>query len=77
MHSFFSQENKVANKASALTAAGLSIGVPTVAMADPVADITAMVTSIGTITAGAVTVIIAALTVRLGVKTLNRLMTKA
>ena len=43
---------------------------------DPIADINAMVDNIGTITSGVITVIIAALTVRLGIKQVNRLMTK-
>ena len=43
---------------------------------DPIADINAMVDNIGTITGGVITVIIAALTVRLGIKQVNRLMTK-
>ena len=65
-------------KAGALAAASaLIISVPANAQdADPVTDVNNMVTSIGTITAGVTTVVIAALTVRLAVKQVNRLMTK-
>jgi hypothetical protein len=41
-----------------------------------VAEINTMVTSLGTITAGVVTVIVGALTVRLAVKMINRLTVK-
>lgn len=44
---------------------------------DPVEQVNSMVTNLGTITGGVVTVIIASLTVRLAVKQVNRLMTKA
>jgi hypothetical protein len=46
------------------------------AKADPVADVTTMVTSLGGITTAVIAVIIAAMTARLAIKMVNRLTVK-
>jgi hypothetical protein len=60
--------------ASAVTILGTTQAA--MAQTTPVEDVNAMVTSIGSITAGVVGVVVGAMTVRLAVKQVNRLMTK-
>ena len=51
-------------------------GVLAQAAPDPVTEVNNLVTNLGTITGGVITVMIAAIGVRLAIKQLNRLMTK-
>lgn len=62
----------------ALIGVGISLTAvePANAQSDPVADITSMVSSLGTITGSVVGIVVGAMTLRLAVKQVNRLMTK-
>lgn len=76
------QQSKKKSSASLVVAGGIAvtpfIGAPVMAQtaSDPIADVNAMITSLGTITAGVTAIIIGAMTVRLAIKMVNRLTVK-
>ena len=63
--------------ASSLAAAGTVVSVPAFAQStDPLEDLASTLTTVGTIGGSAVSIILLGLGVRLGIKQVNRIMTK-